>query len=53
MKRAVRKGYTSFLRFHFWNLKLVSIDSTLNPASGGLTQFFQKRRRVNKKSSQT
>ena len=26
-KREIRKGYTSFLLFQFWNLKLVPIDS--------------------------
>ena len=29
-KRAIRKGHTSFLVFHFWDLKLVPIDSALN-----------------------
>ena len=32
MKKAIRKGYTGFLVFHFWDLKLVSIDSALNSA---------------------
>ena len=29
-KREIRKGHRSFLFFHFWDLKLVHIDSTLN-----------------------
>ena len=32
-KRSIRKGYTSFLLFHFWDLKLVSIGSALSSAS--------------------
>ena len=41
MKRTIfRKGYTSLLIFHFLNLKLVLIDSTLNSASVNLTHFF-------------
>ena len=30
----IRKGHTIFLIFHFWDLKLVPIDSALNSASG-------------------
>ena len=33
-KRAIRKGHTSFLIFHFWDLKLMQIDLALNSASG-------------------
>ena len=32
-KRAIRKGHTRFLLFHFWDLKLVSINSALSSAS--------------------
>ena len=49
---AIRKGHTSFLFFHFWDLKLVPIDSALNSASGNLSHFFQKCKRGTKKSSQ-
>lgn len=28
-KETIRKGYMSFLVFHFWNLKFVAIDSAL------------------------
>ena len=52
-KWVIRKEYTSFLLFYFWDLKLVPIDSALNFASGNLTYFFQKCRRGTKKSSQT
>ena len=30
MKMAIRKGHTSFLLFHFWDLKLVPTDAALN-----------------------
>ena len=36
LKRAIRKEHTSFLVFHFWDLKLVLIDSPLNSASVNL-----------------
>ena len=51
--RATRKGHTNFLLFHFWDLKLVPINSALNPASGNLTHFFFKYRHGTKKSNQT
>ena len=41
MKRSIRKRRTSFLLFHFWDLKLVSINSALNSAPGNLTHFFK------------
>ena len=44
-KRAIRKGHTSFLLFHLWDLKFVPIDSN--------SFFFQKCRCDTKKSSQT
>ena len=37
LKRAIRKEHKSFLVFHFWDLKLVLIDSALNSASGKVT----------------
>ena len=39
-KRIIRKGHTSFLVFHFWDLKLRPIDSALNSASGTIIQVF-------------
>ena len=42
LKRAIRKGHTSFLLFHFWDFKLVPIDSALNSSLGNLTHFFSK-----------
>ena len=36
-KRAIRKGHTSFLVFHFWDLKLMPTDSALNSASSNLS----------------
>ena len=38
---AIRKGHTSFFLFHFWDLKLVQIDSALNSASGNYLIFFK------------
>ena len=35
-----------FVVFHFWGLKLLTIDLALNFASGYLTYFFQKYGRV-------
>ena len=40
-KRSTRKRHTSFLLFHFWDLKLVTIDSALNSVSGKRTNFFK------------
>ena len=51
-KRAIRKGRTIFLVFHFWDLKLVPIDSALNSASDNLTKIFKKCRNGTKKISQ-
>ena len=42
MKKAIRKGHATFLVFHFWDLKLVPIDSALSSAPGNLTQDFKK-----------
>ena len=42
LKRAIRKSHTSFLLFHFWDFKLVPIDSALNSSLGNLTHFFSK-----------
>ena len=39
-KRPIRKRHKSFLFFHFWDLKLVPIDSTSNSTSGNLTHVF-------------
>ena len=36
LKRAIRKEHASFLVFHFWDLKLVLIDSPLNSTSVNL-----------------
>ena len=36
------KRHTSFFLFHFWDLKLVLVDSALNSASGNLTHFLKK-----------
>ena len=36
-KKAITKEHTRFLVFHFWDLKLVPIDSVLNSTSGNLT----------------
>ena len=47
-KRAIRKGYTRFLFFNCWDLKLVPIASI-----GNLTYFFQKCMGGIKKSSRT
>ena len=52
-KRAIREKQTNFLLFYFCDLKLVSIDSALNSASGKLTHSLQKCRRGTKKSNQT
>ena len=38
-KRAIRKGHTSFLVFHFWYLKLVPIHSALNMYQ--VSKFFK------------
>ena len=51
-KREIKKGHTSFLFFHFWDLKLVPIDSALNSASGNLTWDFKKCRNGTRKTSQ-
>ena len=40
-KRAIRKEYTSVLVFHFWDLKIVPINSALNSASDALPHFFK------------
>ena len=40
----LKKDIRAFLFFHFWDLKLVTIDLALNSASGYLTQFFQNSR---------
>ena len=40
-KKAIRKEYTSFLVFHFWDLKIVPINSALNSASDTLLHFFK------------
>ena len=47
-KRATRKGHTNVLLFRFLDLKLVPIDSALNPASCYLIHWFQKCRRGTK-----
>ena len=52
-KGAIIKGHTSFFKFDFWNFKLVSIDSTLDSASGMQTNFYQKCGRGTKKNCQT
>ena len=54
-KKAIRKGHTSFLVFHLWDLELVSIDSALNSAStikndnmgqnGTMSHFFWNQRK--------
>ena len=41
-KRATRKGHTSFLLFHFCDLKLVPISSALNSVLGPKLIFFFK-----------
>ena len=41
-KRAIRKGHTSFLVFHFWDLELVPIHSALNSASTKKTTIWDK-----------
>ena len=41
-KRAIRKGYTSFIPFNFWDLSLVQFDLALNSASGNLNCFFKE-----------
>ena len=51
IKRAIRKGYTSYSLFHFWDLKLVPIDSALNFVSSKLTHSFQKCRCGTKKAA--
>ena len=40
-KMAIRKGHTSFLLFHFWDLKLVPIDSALNLLQVTCLIFFK------------
>ena len=40
-KRTIRKGHTTFLIFHFWDLKLVPIVPALNSVSGNLVIFFK------------
>ena len=52
-KRAIRKGYTIFSVFNFWDWKLVPINSVSNSASKNLTYFFQKSTHGTKKSIQT
>ena len=39
-KRAIRKMHTRFLVFHFWDLKLVPINSALNSAKMFFLQFW-------------
>ena len=36
------KRHKTFFFFHFWDLKLVLIDSALNSPSGNLTHYFSK-----------
>ena len=38
---SIRKRHTVFLDFHFWDLKLVPIDSALNSAQDNLTFVFR------------
>ena len=52
-KRTIRRGYASYSLFHFWDLKLVPIDSALNFVSSKLTHSFQKCMCGTKKNSQT
>ena len=40
-EKATRKGHTSFLLFHFWDLKLVATDSALNSVLGTQLNFFK------------
>ena len=40
-KMAIRKEHTSFLLFHFWDLKLVPIDSALNLLQVTCLIFFK------------
>ena len=40
-KRIIRKGHTTFLLFHFWDLKLVPIVPALNSVSGNFFIFFK------------
>ena len=42
LRRAIRKGHASFLLFHFWDFKLVPIDSALNSTLGNLTHLYFK-----------
>ena len=42
MKKSNQKRAREFFGFSFWDLKLVSVDSALNSASGYLTHFFAK-----------
>ena len=37
----IKKGQTSFIVFHFWDLKLVPINSALSSISENLTVFFK------------